>query len=137
LSFYLSHKFFYYDQPQASVLHEHNRHFFCRNALFFHLIQIFIDSLEGEINGIFALVVHANTHENLYLRCRVVARIAFVLVHLFELPDESILDVEFPQIAAFWALLIEDFADVCGLDLASVGAHWNGAVINTLLEDPR
>lgn len=119
-------------------MHEHYRHFFRRNALFFHLVQVLIDSFEGKINGVPAFVVHADTHKNLDLRCGViVVSNAFILVHLFELPDKSILDVELTQIAWIGALLIEDFADVGGLYLASVGAHWDGAVIDTLLEDPR
>ena len=57
-------------------------------------------------------------------------------IHLLELVDESILEVELPQVVAVGALLVEDFANVAGFNMSRIGAHGDALVINLLLIDP-
>jgi len=55
--------------------------------------QIVVDAIESEVDGVFALVVHANTHEDLYPQgltfiCCGIGLLAHV--HLLELVNKAV-----------------------------------------------
>jgi hypothetical protein len=64
-------------------------------------------------------------------------QVAIILGHLFELVDQTISDVEFPQVVAVGTGLVEYLADVVGLDWPGVCAHRDALVVDSLLEDAR
>lgn len=51
--------------------------------------------------------------------------------------DQTVLEVELSEVIAVRALLVEDLADVAGLNRSGVGTHGDALVINSLLKDPR
>lgn len=59
------------------------------------------------------------------------------LVHGFELVDQPVLEIEFSEVIAVRALLVEDLADVAGLNRSGIGTHGDALVIDSLLKDPR
>lgn len=62
-------------------------------------------------------------------------RLSFV--HGLELVDETILEVDLSEVVTVRALLVEDLADVAGLNRTGVGAHGDALVIDSLLKHPR
>jgi hypothetical protein len=86
------------------------------------MYQIVIDSLESEIYGIFALVVHAHTQEQLYFQRRSVLRIiqticSFQAAHLV---DHSVPHFQLPKVSQGGDGLVVYAGDVGRLDRASV-----------------
>lgn len=51
--------------------------------------------------------------------------------------DQSVLEIELSEVVAVRALLVEDLADVAGLNGSGVCAHGDALVIDSLLIDPR
>ena len=57
------------------------------------------------------------------------------IFHFFELPDESIRDIDFPEIGHVRGALVVVLSDVVRLDGARINAERSAGVVNFLLED--
>jgi hypothetical protein len=100
--------------------------------------EVVVESVEGEVDGVFALVVHADTDEDLDAEGGFVASedIGLAFVHLLELVDEAAGFVYFAEVGIFGGALVVVLVEVIGLDGSGVEAEGSALVVYLLLEDP-
>ena len=127
-------------QFEYAVLQQHHSYLFCRNPLILQMGQIVIDSLESQVDGVFALVVHAHAYKHLDSQ-----RLVFVgqgvrllaHVHLVELVEQPVGLVDRSQVAVLRSPRFVEFRQVVGLNRAGVYAERSAFVVHLLLEHSR
>ncbi len=128
------------DQLEDAVLEQHHAHFFCGYALLLEVGEVVVDALEGEVDGVFGLVVHADAYEDfdaerLVAVCHRVRLLPHV--HLAELVEQSVSLVDGTQIGVFRSAGFVEFGEVVGLDGPGIDAEGSAFVVHLLLEHSR
>jgi hypothetical protein len=90
------------------------------------------------LDSIFILIVHTDTDQQFDVQ-RLLGRLPSrsSLIHLLELVDHPIFQVELSEVVAVRTLLVEYLADVACFNSAGICAHRDALVINFLLVDSR
>ena len=109
-----------------------------RKTLKLQILEVIVNAVEGEIDGIFALVVHTHADEHLNLEGRLLHPIDHMgFIHLPEFVDQPILQREGCEVGSVGTHLIRYLSDIGGLDGWFVFAHGDRSVIYFLHVDPR
>ena len=108
-----------------------------RKPLQLQILKVIVDSVEGQVDCVFAFVVHAHADEHLHLEGRLLHPVDYMgFVHLPEFVDEAVLQGEGGEVGSIGTLLIRYFSDIGRLNGRFVLAHGNRSVINFLHVDP-
>ena len=89
--------------------------------------QVFIYSIECEVDGVFRFIVHADTNEDFDW-----ANVVAVLAHLLEAIDLAILSFNFPQKATIHNFRLITLGTVVGADGLTIFVEGNFGIIDPL-----
>ena len=114
-------------QFQNPVLDEHNCHILLADPVFAEGAQVGVDSLEGGLDCMAGLVVHADADDDLDA-FEVEAPVFLALGHLAEVVDQPISGLEVADLVFLGRVVVDDFGAVGGGDAGKVLAEGRTAI---------
>jgi hypothetical protein len=94
--------------------------------------EIAVDAVEGEVDGMFGLIVHAHADEDFDA-----ADLRKLLLHHFETVDKTVTDLEFAEVAAIHNLVSESFLTIIDVDCIAIFEKRDLGIVNTLVGHSR
>ena len=115
------------DQFQNAVLDEDNRDILLADPVFAEGAEVGVDSLEGGLDGVAGLVVHADADDDLDA-FEVEAPVFLALGHLAEVVDQPVGGLEVADLVFLGGIVVDDLGAVGGGDAGEVLAEGRAAV---------